>query len=157
MKNSLINLFVSVLLIFIVLGFSSCATIFGGSKYYAHVTVEDHPNATIKYNGSMRGKGHATIKLNRKDANKLSFEVKEEGCEPQTVDYVGRSFRTWAFIGSALGWTGLVNGIPLPWGVAVDLATGAVWKPNLKEKGITKQDSKNYNYSITYKGCSVKQ
>ncbi|MEN9599294.1 MAG: hypothetical protein RL596_1613, partial [Bacteroidota bacterium] len=36
-------------------------------------------------------------------------------------------------------------------------ATGAVWKPNVKETGITKQDSKNYNYSIQYKGCPEKQ
>ncbi|MGL6067897.1 MAG: hypothetical protein ACRC0I_03995, partial [Sediminibacterium sp.] len=156
MKKSLIKVFTSTLLIFIVLGVSSCATIFGGSRYYAHVTVEDHPNATITYNGSLRGKGFATLKLKRQDANNLSFVIKDEGCEPQTVDYVGRNFRTGAFIGSILGWTGLVGGIPIPWGAAVDLATGAVWKPNLKEKGITKQDNKNYNYLIKYSGCPVK-
>jgi hypothetical protein len=157
MIKSLINLFVSVVLMLVVFSFTSCATIFGGSKYYAHITVEDHPNATITYNGSLRGKGHATIKLKRQDANKLSFVIKDQGCEPQTVDYVGRNFRTWAFIGSAVGFTGFVGGVPVPWGVAVDLATGAVWKPNVKETGITKQDSKNYNYSIQYKGCPEKQ
>jgi len=35
------------------------------------------------------------------------------------------------FVGTILGWTGLVNGIPIPWGLGVDLATGALWKPNV--------------------------
>ena len=47
--------------------FSSCATIVGGSRYIAHVTVQDHPNATIMYNNAIKGKGEASFKIKRKD------------------------------------------------------------------------------------------
>jgi hypothetical protein len=137
----------------VVLHLSSCATIIGGSNYYAHVTVKDHPNATIEYKNSIRGKGFASIQVPRKEANKLAFVVKEEGCAAQVDSFQTRSFRTWAFVGTVIGWTGLIDGIPLPWGVATDFATGAVWKPNVIEKGITKVDYKNYNYLIDYNGC----
>lgn len=156
MKKTITYFLHSAAIMVVAIFFSSCATIFGGSRYNAHVTVEDHPNATISYNGSVRGKGYATIKVKRKDANKLSFVVKEPGCEPLKVEYLTRSFRTWAFIGTMFGWTGAVNGFPVPFGAAVDLATGAVWKPNVREKGIKKDDYKNFNYQIEYKGCPVK-
>jgi hypothetical protein len=51
----------------------------------------------------------------------------------------------------------LINGIPLPWGIVVDFATGALWKPNVGEKGVTKVDFKNYNYEVKYAGCSTPQ
>ena len=52
-KPLLLFLTLSVLTIII---FSRCGTIAGGSTYKAHVTVLDHPNATIMYNNkSERG------------------------------------------------------------------------------------------------------
>ena len=69
--------------------------------------------------------------------------------------YQSRTFRGWAFAGTILGWTGLINGFPVPWGVIVDLTTGAIYKPNVNEKGISKADYKNFNYNIDYTNCSV--
>jgi hypothetical protein len=132
---------------------TSCATICGGSKYWATVKVPDHPAAKISYNGIYQGEGNATFKVKRTMANKFSVSVKEEGCSEQTFNYTKRTFRGWAFFGTVVGWTGLIGGVPLPWGVAVDLATGALYKPNIFEKGIQKQDYKHYNYILEYKGC----
>ncbi len=135
---------------------SSCATIIGGSKYYAHVKVKNHPNANIEYKEAYQGSGNAVIKVKRAEANRFSITIKEDGCEEQTVNFTQRSFRGWAFAGTILGWTGLYNGIPLPWGIAVDAATGALWKPNEYEVGVNKIDYKHYNYIINYSGCKDK-
>lgn len=134
---------------------TSCATIVGGSKYYAHVKVKDHPNATIEFQGVSQGTGDAVFKVKRAKANKLSITIKEDGCESQTVNYTERTFRGWAFAGTVIGWTGIIGNVPLPWGVAVDLATGALWKPNITERGIKKIDYKHYNYLIDYDGCNI--
>ena len=136
---------------------TSCATIIGGSKYYAKVQVPDHPNAKIEYKGDYQGTGEATFKVKRKEANNFSVTIKEDGCETQIKNFKQRKFRGWAFAGTVLGWTGLINGIPLPWGVVVDGATGAWWKPDINEKGVTKQDFNNYIYQIDYTGCPTNQ
>ncbi len=149
------NAFFLAVLALVVFGFSNCATIVGGSKYYAKIYVPDHPNATIDYNGQKVGKGEANVKLARKDADKMSITVSESGCKPQTTNFIQRSFRGWAFVGTIVTWTGAVNGIPLPWGVVVDGATGALWKPNVREKGVTKIDHKHYLYRIDYSGCAI--
>jgi len=133
---------------------TSCATIIGGSKYNAHIVVADRPNAKIVYQGEVRGTGNATIKVKRNEANKFSFIVKEDGCNEQKYDYTSRTFRGWAFVGTIVGWTGVLNGIPLPWGVVTDLATGAVWKPNSMEKGVSQEDYKNFKYLVNYTNCT---
>lgn len=133
--------------------FSGCATIIGGSRYYAHVIVVDYPDATISYKGNVKGNGYAAFKVPRKEANEFSVIVKEENCKEQTFDFTKRSFRGWALFGTITGWTGLINGIPIPWGIAVDGMTGALWKPDITEKGVTKTDYKHYNYYIDYTGC----
>jgi hypothetical protein len=136
---------------------TSCATIIGGSKYNAHITVKDRPNATITYKNGLVGKGTASIKVPRREANQFYLKIKEEGCKTQIDSFTTRSFRGWALAGTLIGWTGVTTtGIPLPLGLGVDLATGALWKPNVSEKGITKLNSKNYNYLINYKGCDSK-
>ena len=132
---------------------TNCATIVGGSKYYARITVKDYPKASIEYKGAYVGTGSTLIKVPRAQANRFSFTVKQEGCEPQTMTYSRRTFRGGAFVGTILGWTGVSGGLILPWGVAVDLITGALWKPNIEEKGIIKLDYKNYNYFVEYEGC----
>jgi len=137
--------------------FSSCATIVGGGKYYAHVNIKNHPNAVISYNGEVLGQGYAAFKVPRREANSFSITLKEENCEEQHFDFKERSFRGWAFVGTLITWTGLsINGgpwLPIPFGVIVDGATGAFWKPDINEKGVTKTDYKNYNYLIDYTGC----
>lgn len=134
---------------------SSCATIAGGGSYVARVQVANHPDATIVYRGMDRGTGVAIFNAKRRDADKFSVTIKKEGCETQTKDFVQRSFRGWAFTGSLLGWTGLVPGtfIPLPWGLVVDGATGAWWKPDENEPGVTKMDYDHFFYEINYTGC----
>jgi len=144
-------------LLVITLLFSNCATIIGGSKYYAKVQVPDHPNAKIEYKGDYKGTGEATFKAKRKEANNFSITIKEKGCETQTTDFTQRTFRGWAFTGSLLGWTGLYQGIPLPFGIVVDASTGAWWKPDINEKGVTKQDYNHYIYRINYTGCTNKK
>lgn len=135
---------------------TGCATIIGGSNYYAYATVNNHPNATITYKGITLKNERSFFKVRRADANKLSFTVKEKDCEDQTIEFNRRSFRGWAFAGTLVGWTGLYQGIPLPWGVVVDFATGALWKPDITEKGVTKMDIKHYDYLLDYTGCKSK-
>ncbi len=134
-----------------------CAVIAGGSRYYAHVVVEEHPNATIKYDGLTRGYGQATIKVPRMEANSFSVTISEPGCPTVQRQFVERKFRGWSFVGTLVTWTGLsVNGgpwLPIPFGVLVDGPTGAWWKPDENENGVSKTDYKNYNYQIDYREC----
>ena len=132
---------------------TGCATIVGGSKYYAHITVKEHPRARIEYNGAFVGNGFALVKAPRAMANRFSLTIKEEGCEEQTFNFIQRKFRIGAFAGTLVGWTGVYQGVPLPWGIALDLTTGSLWKPSIEERGIFKIDYKHYNYLLDYEGC----
>jgi|ERR1035437_658467 hypothetical protein len=133
--------------------FSSCATIVGGSRYYAHVYVDDHPDAMISYHGIVKGTGSAVFKVPRLDANIFSATINEENCKEQQIIFKQRSFRGWALAATIAFWEGDINGIPLPYGIIVDLSTGALWKPSIAEKGVTKINYKHYNYLIEYTGC----
>ena len=138
--------------------FSSCATIIGGAKYNAKVQVPNHPNASISVNGEFKGQGEANFLVKRRDANKLDITVQEEDCEPETTHFTKKAFRGWAFVGTLVGWTGITpNYIPLPWGVVVDACTGAWWKPDVTEKGVSKIDYDNFLYTITYKAIPKKE
>ncbi len=155
MKNRNFIYFLGIIVLSV--SFSSCATLIGGSQYYAKVQVPNHPNATIEYKGMYQGTGEATFKASRRNANKFSVTIKEDGCDAQTNNFTQRTFRGWAFVGTLLGWTGITNGgIPLPWGVVLDAVTGAWWKPDINEKGVIKQDYKHYVYQINYCGCDGK-
>ncbi len=136
--------------------FLSCGTIVGGNLYNAHLTVVNHPKAEIYYKDKLIGTGRAKLSLMRTKANKLSFTIIENGCDTLKANFVSRSFRGGALAGTIFGWTGFYQGIILPWGIAVDFATGSLWKPNIIEKGISKINYKNYIYDIDYKGCEVK-
>lgn len=140
----------TVILGVILLGQSSCATIVGGSKYYARVVVPNRPNAMIKYEGISVGSGTAVFPVKRSSANALSITVKEDGYDEQVFKFTQRTFRGWAFVGTIVTWTGLAGGVPLPWGMVVDLADGSLWKPSIAEKGVDKMDLKNYIYTLEY-------
>lgn len=142
MKKTLLGL--------MILSLTSCGTIVGGQKYNAHIQVVNNPNAEIVYNGTTIGTGNAMVKVKRKDANKFSFSVKQKGKEQKTYNYQSRTFRGWALVGSIFGWTGIIQGVPLPWGVAVDGINGAWWKPDINENGIIKQNYKNFKYLVSY-------
>lgn len=131
--------------------FSSCATIIGGAKYNAKIIVPNHPTAAITVNGEKAGHGEANVLVKRKDADKLTVVVKEENCEAETTRFTSKEFRVWACVGTVLGFTGIIQpGIPLPWGVAVDAATGAWWKPDETEKNVRKLDFDHFLYTINY-------
>ena len=137
--------------------FSNCATIIGGSRYNAKINVANDPNASIEYQGNVLGKGSASLKLKRSNAGNLSISIKKDGCSEEVKNFTRKELRGWAFFGSLVGWTGFIPGtiIPIPWGIAIDAATGAMWKPDINEIGVSKVDYKNYVYTINYTGCSV--
>lgn len=133
---------------------ANCGTIVGGSRYNARIVVTDRPTAKIVYRGEVKGVGSAAVKVKRNEANRFSFTVQEEGCEAQKFDYVSRKFRGGALVGTLVAWTGFVEGVPLPWGLVIDLATGALWKPDTMEKGVFKEDYKNFLYQVSYSNCT---
>jgi hypothetical protein len=124
---------------------SGCATICGGSQYYAHVLVQNQPDAEVLYQGQIKGRGHASITVKRPHANRFSFAVQKKGCQTETFNYNSRAFRGWALAGSIFTW-GYT-------GAAIDLIDGALWKPSVHEAGIVKTNVKNYQYIINYTGC----
>lgn len=150
MKNRFNTYFAFLFIPFI---FSSCATIVGGARYNARIIVADNPDAKIYYDGQYIGTGTSNIKVRRKDANKFEFTVKQDGCPDKNFNYNSRTFRGWALLGSIITFTGNIGPIPFPSGVIVDIINGAYWKPNVYERGITKDDYKNYRYVVNAK-CS---
>ena len=93
--------------------------------------------------------------MKRYDASKVNITLKNRGCQDQTFAYKSSSIRGWATAGTILFWTGATtSGIPTPWGLGLDLITGALIKPNVMEKGISKEDYKNFKYTIEYTGCT---
>lgn len=134
---------------------SSCGTLIGGSRYYAHVEVKGRPEAQIYYRGVPVGKGAALLKLKRAHANRLSLLVKQDGCEDQVFTFQSRTFRGVPLVVDLL-WAlpyVVVSGVFL----IVDLGTGSYWKPNSSERGIEKMNYKNYHYTLDYHGCPVEQ
>lgn len=145
------------MIVTIMFSLSNCATIVGGSQYIASVEVDDHPKAKIYYNNHFQGTGVAKFKVKRVEANNFVFEVKQDGCPTQSYSFVSRKFRTGAFVCSLLFWSFSPTGapFPIPIGGVVDLATGAVWKPDNTEFGVTKLDYKNFKYTVDYTDCST--
>lgn len=143
MKNYLKAVGLGVLCTF---GLSSCGVMFGGSNYYAHVIVNDHPEATILVNGEKIGTGKANVLYPRKES--FEVEITQEGCEPIQQTYFNE-FRTGNFVLSVVTW-GLL-------GLGVDLGTGASYRPDLdRYPTVTKRlDMNNYAYFIDYPNCPV--
>lgn len=125
--------------------------------YYAKVRVPNYPDAEIYYKGYDEGKGEVSFKVPRRDADKFTVVIQKKGCLTETRHFVLRQFRGWSFLGTLVTFTGITksSGIPLPFGVAVDGATGAWWKPDINEKGVSKEDYKHYMYRVDYTGCST--
>jgi len=144
------------LMVLVIPFISSCATVFGGSKYKAEITVHNNQKARIIYQGKVIGEGTADLQILRKDADKVVFKVVESGCEEQSFAYKRKSFRTGGFIASLL-LTPLVNGFPVPLWVIVDAAAGSYWKPDVTEGGVNKIDYKYYEYKLFYDGCKNNQ
>lgn len=140
MKNSIktIAVFLSMILLF-----NSCGVMFGGSKYRGTVVVKDHPNADIFVDGYKLGTGQATKLFPRN--RPLQLEVRQEGC-PNKTQVFHNSFRTGNFILSLFSW-GLV-------GIAIDLGTGASYKPAVDDHPAIQQLSvKDFQFNIDYSEC----
>jgi hypothetical protein len=131
------------ILLFFIFIVSSCATIVGGSYYYANVHVNGKPQTSIYYKNALKGKGTAMLKIKRSDANNFAVTLKEDSCQDQTFNHTSRTFRGYAFFATAF--TGV--------GAITDLLSGAVWKPDVSEKGISQENYKIYSYNIDYIGC----
>ena len=132
---------VKVLLFLLSFGLSSCATLCGGARYKAEVVVDNHPSAEIQFNNECIGTGSALVKIKRRDADNVHFLVKEGGKE-QLFSFYSRRFRGWAFVGTLCFWD--------VYGVIVDGITGAWWKPNKDEPGVTKLNNKRYRYNLQF-------
>ncbi len=105
-------------LIVVIILFSSCATIFGGSSYIAHVKVDKHPLARISYNGKEKGVGDAFFKVKRRNANLLAIIVKDSGCETQVFNYTHRNLRVWPLA------------LPLGFATPISILTAAISSAN---------------------------
>jgi len=135
------NLLKSILLVFIALSLNSCAAMFGGTKYVAHVTPSNK-QADVYMNDIKYGTGDTKIKVKR--SNNLNLTLKAEDCEDLDKMYVKEarvpivilSFVSWGFIG-----------------LIVDFASGAAYKPDVDVPGVQKIDDKNYRFVVDYVGC----
>lgn len=122
---------------------SSCGVIFGGSKYNGTIKVKDKPNAEIRVNGQKLGNGQATSLFPRN--RPLIVEVQQEGC-PSKTQIFDNSFRTGNFILSVISW-GII-------GIAVDLGTGASYKPaHNSNSSIKRLSDKYYEFEVDYTEC----
>lgn len=145
--------FINILiLVFSIIGFSSCATLIGGYQYQAEVIVKNHPNAKINYNGNYIGKGRAYTSIRRRDANHVHFNITEDGFESTDIQFKGRTFRGWALLGSIFSF----NYYFIPVGLIYDISKGSFWKPSLYERGISKVDYHHYKYELDYTGKKIK-
>lgn len=138
------------LTIFVLL--SGCSVLSTGSRYNAKVVIPNHANAYIFYKGKSYGKGNATIKILRQEANNLSFKIVEENCNTETHSFSQHKFR-WGSMALSLVATPVFGITPIPLGIIIDGGTGACWQPDINEKGVTKQDIDNFTYTINYTGC----
>ncbi len=116
---------------------------FGGSRYNATIIAQGNPDADIYINGERMGQGQVTTLLKRD--RPLKVELREEGCEPVVTNFENR-FRTGNFILSALSW-GIL-------GIAVDLGTGAAYKPDHRnDPDIEKISTKDFRFTLPDADC----
>ena len=77
----------TIILISVLLLLQNCATIIGGSKYYAHIQTNNSPTASIIYKGNTKGFGNATFKVKRNEINRFFVNVKQENCDEQSFSF----------------------------------------------------------------------
>ena len=152
MKNFVLScIFISI--------FSSCATIFGGAKYNATFKVRNAEGASIYYNGRPI-RNNSTILIPRKNADKVNIQIEKEGYLTEDFFFRSRKLRGFALLCNIFSITTITtqNGYQyqqfrIPIGFIVDLInSSAMWKPNVNERGIIKENYDKYIYDIEYKG-----
>ncbi len=124
---------------------TSCGVMFGGSKFSGSIIAQDHRDAQIYVDGQKLGKGTAIGLFPRN--RPLTVELKQEGCENKSQTF-NKTFRTGNFILSLLTW-GWV-------GIAIDLGTGASYKPDHRANpSIERLTDKNYLFTVDYSECPI--
>lgn len=133
MKSVMKNLIV---LVCATVALSSCATMFGGSRYYATFEVEGHQEAQVKVRGYGKVQQGEKVKLRRH--GKKTVTVTESGCNEMTRSY-----------SNTINYTTLAN-IPfvLVIGGGIDAASGAMFTPQTGEE-VFKKKNKHFEYVIT--------
>ncbi len=150
--RKILNLLILFIVVIIVNG---CATIFGGARYNAHISVVGHPNSSIYYQGEKKGNGKATFLVKRAQSDKLKITIKEAGCPDYTHKYDSKVPRLGAVLGTASEVAQMIlsQTIVIPLGSIIDFSTGAYWKPNVLNIDINKIDYDNFKYILDYPGC----
>jgi hypothetical protein len=124
---------------------TGCASITGGSSYYASIVVNAKPDAEIEYQGQVIGKGKAMIKVRRARADRVLFTIREENCEPHPVFFNSKSFRTGALIGDLF-----IFGL---FGVLIDGISGAFYMPDKNDFRVQKMGISSFLYLIDVPDC----
>ena len=83
----------AIILISVLFLLQNCATIIGGSKYYAHIQTNNSPTASIIYKENTKGFGSATFKVKRNEINRFFVNVKQENCDEQSFSFTERIIR----------------------------------------------------------------
>ena len=124
---------------------TGCASITGGSSYYASIVVNARPDAEIEYQGNVIGKGKAMVKVRRASADRVSFTIREKDCEPYPVFFNSKSFRTGALIADLF-----VFGL---FGLIIDGVSGAFYMPDTDDFRVQKMGISSFLYLIDVPDC----
>lgn len=83
-----------------------------------------------------RGNGEASTLVDRKACDMINITVQEGDDEPQTSVFSGKRFRTGTLVADILAF--------FPVGIIIDAITGAWWRPDEREMGVSRIDVDNY-------------
>jgi hypothetical protein len=122
---------------------TGCGVMFGGSRFNYSIIAKDHPNANIYVDGNNVGTGFATGFYPRN--RPLTVKLRQDGCENKSETF-HNTFRTVNFALSVIMW-----GVP---GMAIDLGTGAAYKPDhVNNPSIQRMNDKYFVFTVAYPGC----
>lgn len=120
----------------LILSLSSCATMFGGSKYIAQIQPSD-PSSEVFIGGESFGTGN--VEVLRKRNKPLEVELRSpDGKTSRKI------FENEVRIG-----TGILSF--LSWGFAgplLDLGTGAIYRPDIEPKSVSRLSTKKYLFEV---------
>jgi hypothetical protein len=137
------KLSILLLLIFVSAMFSSCAVMFGGSKFRGTIIAKDHSEAKIFVDGKEVGKGKSVGLYPRNKP--ITIDLQQEGCAPKSQTFK-HAFRGGTFTLSILSF-GVV-------GLIVDLSSGAAFKPDhVVHPEIQRVNTKDFTFTVDYSGC----
>ena len=116
------QIFYLLYLLVIVMITASCATVFGGSKNKLVVHEGNPPEAEVYLDGQKIGVTPVDVKISKYLLQEGSVvEIRKKGYHTDTV-IIGRKVHPWYTLIDAVSTIGI--------GLAVDLATGNVYRPS---------------------------